>query len=263
MTHEIWTLLAVNLLLAVVLMSLAALPSLRTKDPSYVDGLWSLGFVAVAISTLLQTSGDRTRVALLVGLCCLWGFRLSAYLLWRWRRNGPDPRYQAMLAAKKRGTDAGFLWTRVFLTQAVILTVVSLPVQLGQVYDHPSGLSVLNVLGAVLALFGIAFESTADTQLARFKADPAHAGQVMDRGLWRNSRHPNYFGEACTWWGLGLLAVVNVPTALTLLGPLLLTGFLLKWSGVGHVERGLRRSKPAYADYTARTSAFVPLPRRL
>lgn len=262
MTGEIWSVLGVNLALLVVVFSLVGLPSFRTGDPSYVDGVWGLGFLLVAFSTLLQTHGDGARTTALVGITTLWGLRLSVHLLVRWRRTGPDPRYQAMLAGAGGRDRRWFLWTRVFLAQAVLVAVVSLPLQLGQVYDRPEGLQPLNVVGAVLALLGIAYESVADLQLTRFKAARTSPEQVLDSGLWRYSRHPNYFGEACTWWGLLLVSVVNAPTAVALVGPLLLTGFLLKWSGVGHQERTLKQSKPAYAEYVARTSAFVPAPRR-
>jgi steroid 5-alpha reductase family enzyme len=260
----IWTLLGVNLVVMLVVMSLVAIPSFRTKDPSYIDGVWGIGFVIVAVSTTVQAVagdvGDAARQALLLGLCTAWGLRLGGYLLWRWRRNGPDPRYQAMLTRRTRGSEVFFLWRKVFLTQAVVLVVTALPVQLGQVYDDR--LVWWNWLGVAVAVFGIGFESTADLQLARFKGDPSNRGKVMDRGLWRYSRHPNYFGEACTWWGLGLLAWSNPVTAAALLGPLAITFFLLKVTGVGLLEKGLHDTKPKYADYVATTSAFVPLPKR-
>jgi steroid 5-alpha reductase family enzyme len=263
-TGEIWTLLGINLAVMLVVMTLVAIPSFRTRDPSYIDAFWGIGFVIVAVSTLVQSQvgdfGNSTRKALLVGLCAVWGLRLGSYLLWRWRRNGPDPRYQAMLASRTSGSEKLFLWRRVFLTQAFVLIVTALPVQLGQVYDD--GMTVGNWIGAGIALFGILFESTADFQLAAFKGDSGNQGRVMDSGLWRYSRHPNYFGEACTWWGLGILAVSNPVTLLALLGPLVITFFLLKVSGVGLLEKGLHKTKPQYAEYVATTSAFVPLPRK-
>ncbi len=259
MTRDIWTLLGTNLAVLLTAMSLAALPSFRTKDPSYIDAIWGSGFVVVATSSFVQTDGDSARKGVLLGLCALWGVRLSTYLLLRWRRQGPDPRYRKMLGETP---SAGEIWVRVFLLQAVILAVVSLPVQLGQVYDRPVGLQWWNGIGAGLAVFGIAFESLADLQLKRFKGDAAQHGEVMDRGLWAYSRHPNYFGEACTWWGLGLVAFVNVPTAFALLGPLLITVFLLRFSGVGPLESQLRTTKPKYVDYIASTSGFVPRPKR-
>lgn len=261
MTGEIWTLLGIDLVVMLVVMSLVAIPSFRTHDPSYVDGVWGLGFVVVAYAALIQSAigdwGDTGRRVLLVGLAMLWGLRLGIYLLRRWRRHGPDPRYQQMLK-RNEGSAALYLWTRVFLTQAVLLTIVGIPLQLGQVYDD--GLTWWNLVGVAVALFGIAFEAVADAQLSAFKRDPDNEGQVMDRGLWRYSRHPNYFGEACTWWGIGLLAWSNAVTLFAFIGPVVITFLLLKVSGVGLLEKSMHKTKPKYADYVARTSAFVPLP---
>ena len=262
MTGAIFSMFGVNLAVMVVVMSAISLPSFRTKDPSYIDAFWGIGFVVIALSSYLQTDGDPTRKKLLLGLCALWGLRLGGYLLWRWRKNGPDARYQKILGTFTGTNMSVFIWRRVFVKQAFILTLTALPVQLGQVYAHPRGLTTINIIGASLALFGIVFESTADAQLTRFKSNPSNHGQVMRSGLWAYSRHPNYFGEACTWWGLFGLAVVNVPTAFAALGPLLITSFLLKWSGVGPLESQLKQTKPQYVDYIASTSGFVPLPRR-
>jgi steroid 5-alpha reductase family enzyme len=257
MTGAIWTLLGSNLLVLVATATLVAVPSFRSKDPSYVDGLWGLGFVLVALSSLVQSGGDSARRAVLVVLTAVWGIRLSVYLLRRWRRQGPDARYVSMLGSDPTPLR---LLAKVFWTQAVLVVVVALPVQLGQVYDDP--FTVLNVVGAAIAVFGIAFESVADLQLKRFKADPQNHGTVLDTGLWGCSRHPNYFGEACTWWGLFGVTVSNGATALAVVGPVVITVFLLRFSGVGPLERQLKDSKPAYVDYIASTSGFLPLPRR-
>ena len=260
MADDIWGLLATNLVLMLVVMTVLAIPSFTTRDPSYIDAFWGIGFVIIALSSYLQTDGDATRKGWLLGLCALWGLRLGGYLLWRWRKNGPDPRYQAILKTRESGSEKVFIWRRVFILQAFVLTLTALPVQLGQVYDD--SFTALNVVGIVLALFGIVFESTADLQLARFKGDPANRGQVMDKGLWFHTRHPNYFGETCTWWGLFLVAVSNGPTVFAAIGPAIITFFLLKVSGVGLLEKGLKKSKPKYQDYIDTTSAFIPLPKR-
>lgn len=254
-----WALIGTNLALVVAVMSVAAVPSFRTRDPSYVDGLWGLGFVLVAVTSAVLADGDGARKALLVALTATWGLRLSSYLFLRWRRQGPDARYQAMLG-KASGSPTVWLWTRVFLLQAVLIVVVALPVQLGMVGGP--GLSALNAVGALLALAGTAYEAVADRQLARFKADPKHRGQVMDQGLWRWSRHPNYFGEACTWWGMGLLALHGWRTVAALVGPLVVTVLVARVSGVGPLEKQLAHSKPGYVDYVRRTSTLVPRPPR-
>ncbi len=142
-----------------------------------------------------------------------------------------------------------------------LLFIVALPVQLGQADPLPP-LGTLAWAGAGLAMFGIVFETVGDAQLVRFRRDPAHAGQVMQSGLWRYTRHPNYFGDACTWWGLYLIAAETSTGLWALPGPLLLTWTLMKWSGAPTVEGRLHKTRPGYADYVRRTSGFVPLPPR-
>ena len=186
--------------------------SIPLGDPSFVDAGWGLGFVIIAVVTATISHGDATRTTLIVGITSAWGLRLAGYLLWRWRRNGPDARYRSMLRHAP-GNPHMFTLTRVFLLQGVMMWVVSLPVQLGPVYATPHGMTVQAFVGVGVALVGITFETVGDLQLTRFKADEANAGQVLDRGLWRYTRHPNYFGDSLVWWGLFLVAVVNPPTA--------------------------------------------------
>ena len=255
--------LAVNAAVSALAFGLLWLVGLRTRDPSFVDSWWALGMVLTAGVTFVVTGGggDPHRW-LLTGLCAAWGLRLGGYLLWRWRRQGPDRRYAAMLAAAKaeRGWGYGLAsLLLVFALQAPLQFLVSLPVQLGQL--APGGpLGPLAWAGAALAGLGIAFESVGDWQLVRFKADPANAGQVLQSGLWRYTRHPNYFGDACVWWGLYLVAAETGVGAWALPGPLLLTLLLTRWSGVPTVEGAMRGKRPGYEAYVARTSAFIPLP---
>lgn len=233
--------------------------SVKLGDPSFVDAWWPMGFVLVTWVSFVLGGGDPTRSLMLTALTTVWGLRLAGYLLWRWRRNGPDKRYVAMLRHAP-GNPHVFTLKKVFLLQGALLWVVSLPLQLGAVADE--GVGPLAVLGSVLAAAGIALESVGDLQLVRFKADPANDGLVMDRGLWRYTRHPNYFGDACVWWGLFLVALASPATAVAVIGPLVMTFLLAKWSGVGPLERRLVRHKPDYVDYIARTSGFVPWPPR-
>ena len=237
------------------------LVSVRRGDPSFIDAWWPVGFVVVAWESRLVGNGDPTRGALLVGITTVWGLRLGGYLFWRWRKQGPDKRYVSMLRHAP-GNPHLFTLQRVFLLQGALLWVVSLPLQLGQRYVVPHGLRPLGVAGFTLCIIGFVFETVGDAQLTGFKAREENVGQVMDRGLWRYTRHPNYFGDACVWWGLFLIAVVNPATVLAVVGPCTMTFLLARWSGVGPLERGLQRRKPAYADYMARTSGFVPMPPR-
>jgi steroid 5-alpha reductase family enzyme len=254
--------LAINAAVSAAAFGVLWLLNLRTRDPSFIDSWWALGLVLTAVVTLAVTGGGDPHRWLLTGLCAVWGLRLGAYLLWRWRRHGPDPRYATMmdLAQKERGWGYGKAsLLLVFALQAPLQFVVSLPVQLGQL--APGGpLGVLGYAGAALALIGIAFESIGDWQLVRFKADPANAGKVLQSGLWRYTRHPNYFGDACVWWGLYGIAIETGVGAWALPGPLLITLLLTRWSGVPTVEGRMRRKRPDYEGYVARTSAFVPLP---
>lgn len=233
---------------------------LKVRDPSVVDSFWAIGMVIMALSSFLLTDGDPQRKLLLTALCALWGLRLGGYLFWRWRSHGADRRYVNMMAKAKaqRGWDfpkaSGLL---VCAVQAPLLLFVCLSVQLGQI-DATPPLGALAVIGTIVALIGISFESVGDWQLTRFKANPANAGKLMSSGLWRYTRHPNYFGDAATWWGIFLIAAETSTGLWALPAPALLTWMLMKWSGVPTVEHRMGKTKPGYADYVRRTSGFVP-----
>ncbi len=252
--------LAVNAVVLVAVFVAAWLICLKLRDVTPVDSLWAIGMVVMASTSFLHARGDPTRKTLLLGLCTLWGLRLGGHLLWRWRDRGSDRRYQAMLAKAQETRHWSFAKASlllVFVTQAPLLFIVCLPAQLGQMDGAPS-VGALGFAGAVLAVIGIAFETVGDAQLAAFRKNPGNAGHVMDRGLWRYTRHPNYFGDACTWWGLYLIAAETPTGVWALPGPILLTWTLIKWSGVPTTEGRMKRKKPGYADYVRRTSGFVP-----
>lgn len=235
--------------------------SLRLRDVSFVDSWWALGILMLAVVTHLQVETTSPHALLLLILCAVWSLRLGLYLLWRWRKHGPDPRYQAIMrsAESRRGWSFAFTsGVQVFLLQGVLQFIVALPVQLGQIGDPGSPPGPVAVIGVLLALVGIAFESIADLQLVRFKADAANKGKVLDRGLWRYTRHPNYFGDTCVGWGLFFIALETPLGAWTVPAPLLLTFLLTRVSGVPMLEHQLRRTRPDYADYIARTPAFFP-----
>ena len=259
---QIVTLLGLNAAGSVFLFVVLWLYNLRTKDPSFIDSWWGLGMVVMAISTFLIEGGrDPHRLALMV-LCSVWGLRLGVYLIWRWRKQGPDRRYSTMMALAQKERGWGYAKASlllVFALQMPLQFVVCLPVQLGQI--NPVGdLGPLGLAGVALAVVGILFESLGDWQLVRFKADPANAGRVLDTGLWRYTRHPNYFGDACVWWGLYLIAAETGLGAWALPGPVLITFLLTRWSGVPTVEGRMRRKRPEYEAYVQRTSGFVPMP---
>ncbi len=262
---EIAQLLIPNLLLSLALFAFLWFVNLALGDPSFIDGWWPLGMVVLAGQSFLFAGQGGKHAILLTFICAVWGLRLGGYLLWRWRSHGPDRRYVTMMAAAKaeRGWNYAIAsLLLVFALQMPVQFIVALPVQLGQI-GPDKALGPLAFVGAAMAGVGIFFESIGDFQLARFKSDPSNAGKVMQSGLWRFTRHPNYFGDACTWWGLYLIAADHGVGAWSLPGPVLLTFLLTRWSGVPTVEGRLRHRRPDYEAYVERTSGFIPwFPRK-
>lgn len=254
------TLLATTLVIVLAVMATLWLVSLVLGDASIVDAFWGPGFVLVTTVAILASDGALPRRRLALALVALWGFRLGGHILWRNWGQGEDYRYRAMRA---RAGDRFAAWSlvQIFGLQGVLLWIVALPLQIAVAAPTPSVLGALDLAAVVVFACGLAFEAIGDWQLARFKATPSSTGQVMDRGLWAWTRHPNYFGDAVVWWGFFLLALAT-GAAWTIVSPLLMTWLLLRLSGVPLLERKLRKTRPAYADYVARTSAFVPWPPR-
>jgi steroid 5-alpha reductase family enzyme len=253
-------LLLVNVGVALGAMLVLWLASLRLRDVSIVDAWWGPGFALLAAVDLAIT-GPHPRRVLLAALVALWGLRLGGYLLWRNHGRPEDPRYAAM----RRHHGARFplvSLATVFGLQGVLQVVVSLPVALAMARPGPASLGALDALGSALFAVGLFFEGVGDAQLARFRADPGNAGRVMDRGLWAWTRHPNYFGDCCVWWGLGAIALATPLGVLGLVGPAVMTLFLLRVSGVALLERSIGQRRPGYAEYAARVPAFFPRPPR-
>jgi steroid 5-alpha reductase family enzyme len=257
---SLWLTLSVTLATITATMILVWLLSLVRADASIVDPCWGSGFVLVAFASCWLNFPPSARVILLVALTAIWGLRLSIFLLWRNWGHGEDRRYRAM--RHYHGPRFGWvsLFT-VFLLQAVILWFVSLPIQVAAAEAESSPMGWLDGIGVLLWVIGFAFEAIGDWQLARFKADPRNAGQVMTRGIWRFTRHPNYFGDCCIWWAIFLIAAAG-GAWWTVLSPLLMTFLLLKVSGVTLLESTIVDRRPEYAAYQARTNAFFPGPPR-
>ena len=228
---------------------------------SVVDTGWGLGFALVAIVAFTTSAGhgDAGRRVLLVVTTVAWGVRLAAHIGWRSRGAGEDPRYAKMLA-KAPGSPAAYAFRKVYLAQGGLIWLISIPVQAGLFERGPLG--AVAVAGALVWLVGLVFESVGDWQLGQFKADPANRGKLMDRGLWRYTRHPNYFGDACVWWGLFLISLGSWWGLLTIFSPAVMTYLLTLGSGKPIAEAHLRETRPGYAAYAARTSGFIPLPPR-
>lgn len=231
--------------------------SLALNNASIVDPVWSLLFVAAAFTYAAATDApDGARRVLILVLVTAWGLRLSGYLAWRAWGEPEDKRYQRM----RRKQNPGFAWKSlftVFVLQGVLAWIVSLP--LLAAVDGGGGLNPLDFLGIALWLVGFVFEAGGDYQLARFLGDEANAGKVLRSGLWRYTRHPNYFGNFAMWWGMFLIGLA-AGGWWSVVGPALMTYLLLKVSGVAMLERNIDETRPKYRDYIESTNAFFPGP---
>ncbi len=258
------TILLINFVTLMVLILILWQVSVRISDVSFIDAFWPFGMVIMAVMTYLQTPAEvPMRKLALAGLTALWGMRLAIHLYTRWRAHGVDPRYAKMLGRltdKKGWSFSKAALIQVFLMQGPLLFLVCLPAQLGQFGPQSAPISVIGWIGIVAALVGIAFETAGDAQLTRFRDDPANKGKVLETGVWRYTRHPNYFGDTLTWWGIWLVAAESVPGRWAIVGPILITFLLTRVSGVPMLEHALKKSRPGYDDYVKRTSSFIPWP---
>jgi steroid 5-alpha reductase family enzyme len=259
---EIWI---VGALAAWLYMTAAWVLSVILKNASIVDIFWGLGFVLLAgVYFALTEDGYLGRRLVLGALVLVWGVRLSGYILVRNWGEGEDYRYQQFRQEYGPERYWWFSYFQVFLLQGAIMWFISSTFLAAMYHAEPDYLTVLDVLAAMLWTIGFFFEAVGDWHLWRFKSNPANKGQVLDRGVWSYTRHPNYFGDAAQWWAYGLFAAVTGWGLLTLVGPLLMTFLLLRVSGVAMLERNLTETKPQYADYIRRTNAFFPgLPREI
>lgn len=225
-----------------------------------VDVAWGLSFVVVAalVTALSAGHGDDGRRYLLLAMVVLWGGRLAVFIAWRSRGRGEDPRYEKMLSRKDSTHPVLTAFAKVFLLQAVVSWFVALPVSISAF--NSGGLTALAWVGVAVWAVGVFFESVGDLQLTRWKRDPANKGKVMDTGLWRYTRHPNYFGDACVWTGVFLVAAEHLPGVATILSPAVMTYLLTAGSGKRVTERKMAEEKPGFAAYAARTSGFFPWP---
>ena len=226
------------------------------RNVGLVDIFWSLFLLLAAAVYVFLSPDPGARALLTLALVAAWSLRLAGYLAARNWNAPEDHRYRAIRARN----EPGFAWKSLYIVfglQAVLAWLVAAP--LAAAIGAPGPLAAVDIAGAVLVMFGIVWETIGDAQLARFKTDAANAGRVMDSGLWRFSRHPNYFGEFCVWWGFFVIAL-GAGAWWTVLSPLLMSVLLLRVSGVTLLERDIGDRRPAYRDYIARTNAFFPGP---
>lgn len=222
-----------------------------------VDVAWGVGFIVVAVVSALLGTGDLFRRLLLLMLITMWAGRLSWHMVLKSAGKGEDPRYRELLGGDY---SAGHVLRKVFGIQAAATWFVSLPVQLSSTLGPtPTALRPVLIAGVVIWFVGLVFEAVGDHQLRRFTSDPAHKGLIMDRGLWAWTRHPNYFGDSCVWWGLWLVTLCDWLSLLTVLSPVLMTYFLVYATGARLAEKFMA-GRPGFAEYCSRTSFFIPMP---
>ncbi len=251
---QIW-LQALGIILGI--MAVLWLISIVIKNVSIVDLFWGMGFVLSATFYFLKTGEPEPRKTLLMVMVGLWGLRLSAYLTWRNSGKGEDFRYREF---RKKYGENRYWWIsffQTFLLQGILIWLISAPL-LGAMLSGPEKqLGILDFLGIILWITGLAFEAGGDFQLARFRSDPGNKGKVLNTGFWRYTRHPNYFGDSAVWWGFGLFCI-SAGSYLPVLGSILMTALIIKVSGVALLEKSLKDKKPEYKEYIEKTSAFLP-----
>lgn len=251
---------ASSLAILVVVQAITFAIGRRIGRYNVVDVAWGVGFVAVAAVAAAVGTGDLVRRLLLLALVAAWGLRLAWHMYGKSAGKGEDPRYDALL-----GGDFSLkrVLRKIFLTQAAIAWFISLPLQLSATSGPtPTVLVPVLIGGFVLWLTGVVFEGLGDLQLRRFKADPANKGVIMDRGLWSWTRHPNYFGDACVWWGLWLITINGALAMSTVLSPILMTYLLVYGTGARPTEKTMA-DRSGFREYCSRTSFFIPRPPRL
>jgi steroid 5-alpha reductase family enzyme len=246
--------------IAVAAMMIATwLASVVLRDVSIVDPVWGFTFVVVAVVAALVGAGEGSRRVLVAVLVGVWGLRLGIHLSARklGEIGNEDRRYAKM---RKRQGSRFPLWSLVMIfgLQGLLVLVVSLPVTAAARCTDP--LDAWVAIGIAVWAVGVSFETVGDEQLRRFKADTENRGQVMNRGLWRYTRHPNYFGDACVWWGIWLVALPAGGTWWTFVGPLVMTILLVGVSGAALLEKDIDERRPGYREYIERTSGFIPRP---
>ncbi|MEM1396132.1 MAG: DUF1295 domain-containing protein [Pseudomonadota bacterium] len=234
--------------------------SIKLKNASIIDIFWAIFCALPAVVIFLLPGGSSPRSAVLTVLTCLWAARLSGYLAMRNVGHGEDYRYVAMRKSREAAGDFNsWSLSRVFLLQATVAWFVSLPTQTGQ-FGPDKPLGPIALIGIAIFLTGLAFEALGDAQLRKFKSDPANKGRLMTKGLWAWTRHPNYFGDACVWFGLTLIALEGPYGWIGVLSPFVMAHFLMNISGKALLEKAMVKKYPEYHEYKNTTSGFFPRP---
>jgi len=261
MTSEFLQVAAMNAALVLAMMVALWALSVVIRDSSIADIFWGAGFVFIVWFTATVSDGSEERRNLVMALTAIWGVRLALYIGWRnW--GAEDPRYARLRQhVESQGKNyALHSLIHIYLLQGFFMWLVSLVLIFSMTMDVPPGLGTLAYIGVGIWIVGIVFETVGDWQLSRFLGNPDNAGKVMDKGLWRYTRHPNYFGEACVWLGFFLIAIENAWGLVTVVSLATIYYALLGPTGKGLLERRMSKKRPDFEAYKKRTSAFFPLP---
>jgi len=244
-------------LIAIMLMMTALwIASIILKNVSIVDLFWGFGFVIAGWIYFFYTGGYEVRKIILMILVTIWGLRLSIYLAWRNIGKGEDFRYGQF--RKKYGKPYWWIsYFQTFILQGILMWLISAPLLGAQFYTGSSSINIFDIAGILFWIIGIIFEAGGDFQLAKFRSNPDNKGKVLSGGLWRYTRHPNYFGDTSIWWGYGLICI-GCGSYLPFLGTLLMTALIIRVSGVALLEKSLTDTKPQYKEYREKTSPFIP-----
>jgi steroid 5-alpha reductase family enzyme len=259
--QDIATVLAVNLGVALSAVLLLWMISIPLRDVSIIDMFFAVIFLAITAVSFALGDGAPARKVLVSALVGLWGLRITVHLVRRNWGHGEDARYSKLRSWVD--SDRAFIWLslkKVFLLQGIVIWLASLPVQIAMVYPQPAALGWPAFIGIALWLTGFTFETVADIQLNRFRVDPANRGKVLKTGLWKYSRHPNYFGELCVWWGLFLVACDHPLGIVSVAGPLVYSHLVVNVTGQRTLDKKLAREKPGYREYMETTSGLIPMP---
>ena len=233
--------------------------SLKSKKADIIDTYWGLGFFIVCIFLFNLNSNFFLINYITTALVGIWAFRLAIYLYIRNHNKPEDNRYVKL--RKKYGGNFG-LYLVVYLSQAFLIAIISLPLQTLLSLTQSVDLNYITYIGMVICLVGVAIESLADIQLARFKSNSNNKGIVMDKGLWRYSRHPNYFGDSLFWWGIFIISFSMTNNFFIIISPIIMTYLLIKVSGIALLEHQIKDKKIGYDEYIKSTSSFIILPKR-
>ena len=244
-------------LIILILVTLLWIWSVFIKNVSIVDIFWGLGFVVVNTFYVFMSGELNARKIVILTLVCIWGFRLAIYLAIRNIGKGEDFRYQEFRQNYGPKRYWWFSYFQTFLLQGILIMIISLPL-LGINYNNSNGnLQILDYLGIIIWIIGFTFETVGDFQLSNFKRDPKNKGKILHTGLWKYTRHPNYFGDSAVWWAYGIFSIA-AGSYWQAIGAVIMTLLILKISGVSLLEKTLKETKPQYKEYIQKTSSFIP-----